>query len=82
METKTTPQKKVVFDEERCKGCELCVAACPKGIIRLADHFNSKGFHPASVVDDDQAKCTTCLLCARMCPDTAIEIFRPERVAK
>ncbi|MBU4562394.1 4Fe-4S binding protein, partial [bacterium] len=21
---------KIVIDEERCKGCELCIPACPK----------------------------------------------------
>ncbi len=78
----TSLDKKVAFDEDRCKGCELCIEACPKEIIHLAEHFNSKGFHPATVTAEDQAKCTTCLLCARMCPDTVIEIFRPDRVAR
>ena len=24
---------RVIFDEERCKGCELCTTVCPKGIV-------------------------------------------------
>ena len=27
---------KVTFREDRCKGCELCVNACPKQIIAIA----------------------------------------------
>ena len=74
MGTTTTAPRRVVFDEERCKGCELCIDACPKGIIRLAKHTNSRGFHPATV--EEQEKCTSCTFCARMCPDTVIEVYR------
>jgi len=75
--TKESALKRVVFDEERCKGCELCVRACPENIIFMSDRFNSKGYHPATV--EDQEKCTSCALCARTCPDTVIEIFREKK---
>lgn len=65
---------RVCFDENRCKGCELCTAACPKKIIHMAERINAKGFHPATVTDQDQ--CTGCTLCAVMCPDVAIEVYR------
>jgi 2-oxoglutarate ferredoxin oxidoreductase subunit delta len=65
---------KVTFDEERCKGCELCVGVCPKQIIRLADHFNSKGYRPAEVAEPE--KCIGCAFCARMCPDVVIEVYK------
>ncbi|MEE3468982.1 MAG: 4Fe-4S binding protein, partial [Eubacterium sp.] len=26
---------KVVFNREKCKGCELCINFCPKGILAL-----------------------------------------------
>lgn len=39
---------KVTVNEDRCKGCELCVAACPKGIMKLDKaKLNTKGYHPA-----------------------------------
>ena len=26
---------KVTFDSDRCKGCELCTAVCPKHIVAI-----------------------------------------------
>ncbi|HHY83701.1 MAG TPA: 4Fe-4S binding protein [Clostridiales bacterium] len=64
---------KVTFDEDRCKGCELCVHVCPKGIVVIAaDRINKKGYHPATVIEMD--KCIGCAFCARMCPDVVIEV--------
>lgn len=68
---------RVEFDEERCKGCELCKAACPKGIIVMAGHLNSSGFYPATVLD--QESCISCAFCARMCPDVVITVRREEK---
>ncbi len=66
---------KVSFKEDRCKGCGLCVDACPKKIIAMAgDRINAKGFHPATVTD--QEKCIGCAFCATMCPDVVIEVER------
>ena len=37
------------FKTENCKGCELCVAACPKGLLELEKesrrHYRSGGMH-------------------------------------
>lgn len=65
---------KVVFDEDRCKGCELCVTFCPKKILVMAEHFNTKGFHPATIAHEEQ--CNACTFCARMCPEVAIEVYK------
>lgn len=65
----------VVFDIDRCKGCALCVAACPKGLIQVAEYFTTRGYHPATLVDPD-GLCTGCLLCATICPDAAITVYR------
>ena len=66
---------KVTFNEDRCKGCGLCVDACPKKIVTMAkDRINAKGFHPATVVEMD--KCIGCSFCATMCPDVVIEVER------
>ena len=62
----------VKFIAEHCKGCSLCVNACPKGIIALSDKRNAKGYPVAHCVDLE--KCIGCGFCFRMCPDCAIEV--------
>ncbi|MDD4048724.1 MAG: 4Fe-4S binding protein, partial [Clostridia bacterium] len=32
---------RVTFNEELCKGCELCKNACPKGNIEMAGYINA-----------------------------------------
>ena len=67
----------VIFDEERCKGCELCISVCPVKILILHEtKINSKGYRPASVADP--GRCTGCANCALMCPDGAIRGLREE----
>ncbi len=66
---------KITIDENVCKGCEMCVNACPKKIIALAkDKINAKGYHPAQCVEPE--KCVGCASCATMCPDVAITVER------
>lgn len=62
---------RVTFTQDLCKGCGLCVIACPKKIIKLdTASINKKGYHPASVTEME--KCIGCALCATMCPDVVI----------
>ncbi len=63
----------IVIREDRCKGCERCIAACPQSIIKMSSAMNAKGFHFASLADPP--RCIGCRLCAVSCPDTAIEVF-------
>lgn len=63
----------VSIREDVCKGCGLCVRACPQKILRLSPgRLNAKGYHPSEVTD--MAKCTACASCARTCPDVAIRV--------
>lgn len=64
---------KITVDETVCKGCSMCVNACPLKLIELAkDKLNAKGYHPARLTSEE--KCVGCAACATMCPDTAITV--------
>ena len=63
------------IDRERCKGCTLCIGACPEKILSMSrDQFNRSGV-PFAVCFDEE-RCTACMSCAIICPDMAIRIFR------
>jgi len=64
----------VVINTERCKGCELCVAACPSEVLKLAKEVNSKGYNFARVNNSDE--CTGCANCGYVCPDGCITVYR------
>ena len=38
----------IVVDTERCKGCNLCVVACPLNVIALTKEVNVKGYNYAT----------------------------------
>ncbi|MBQ8503720.1 MAG: 4Fe-4S binding protein [Clostridia bacterium] len=64
---------KVTFNTDMCKGCGLCVTACPKNILIIAkDKINAKGHSPAEMTDE--SKCIGCAFCATMCPDCIIKV--------
>lgn len=72
------PKGMVVIDEERCKGCGLCVEVCPAHILHLAqDHFNQKGHRPVEVTNAEA--CTGCATCAVICPDVVFTVYRRRR---
>lgn len=63
---------------DRCKGCGLCVAICPKHVLTLETSFvNEHGYHPVRLTNS--AACTSCALCARICPDAVFAVYaRPK----
>ena len=64
---------KVTFNTDLCKGCGLCVNACPKKILAIdIKVINKKGYSPAVMTDQD--KCIACAFCATMCPDCIITV--------
>lgn len=62
-----------------CKGCELCVSACPQKVLAIdMEHLTPKGYHPVHL---SQEGCTGCGICAIMCPEAALTVYRetPQR---
>ena len=64
---------------ELCKGCELCVAACPVGCVGLSTSFNTRGYRFAALLAET---CTGCSACAVVCPDGAITVLRQSRKSR
>ena len=63
----------VTIDADKCKGCALCVRACPKDILEISrDRLNDRGYHPAELREPEE--CNACAACARTCPDVVITI--------
>ena len=57
----------VVVNTERCKGCNLCVVACPSDVLELHPReVNNKGYHA----------CIGCASCGLVCPDGCLTIYK------
>jgi 2-oxoglutarate ferredoxin oxidoreductase subunit delta len=55
-----------------CKGCLICVEACPKGAIATSASINAKGYTLPE--ESDMSRCNGCRLCELVCPDFAIAV--------
>jgi 2-oxoglutarate ferredoxin oxidoreductase subunit delta len=64
----------VQIDEERCKGCALCIEFCPKHSILPSEELNLKGYYV--VAFDAGEECNGCGNCALMCPEVAVTVER------
>ncbi len=53
------------FFLKRCNGCNACIEACPKTVIRLAENHRP-------IICFDQNGCTFCGRCAEACDQDAI----------
>ncbi|MFC2131150.1 ferredoxin family protein [Bacteroidota bacterium] len=63
----------ILIDIEKCKGCELCIDACPEETLALSDKINQKGYLFAEIVKQN---CTGCANCAIVCPEAIITVWR------
>ena len=65
----------IVVNTDRCKGCFLCVVACPKEVIALSKKaVNVHGYQYAEAVNPDA--CIGCASCGIVCPDGCITVYR------
>jgi 2-oxoglutarate ferredoxin oxidoreductase subunit delta len=66
------PSGTIVFEPERCKGCELCIPACPPHVLRMSKRRNSSGYLLPELLEG----CTGCGACLLVCPDYCFEVYR------
>lgn len=64
----------IKIDVDECKGCGLCVEACPPKVIALGNQLNHYGYRTAVYAG---AGCTGCGICFMACPEPgAITVMR------
>jgi NAD-dependent dihydropyrimidine dehydrogenase PreA subunit len=67
-------------DVDECKGCGLCVEACPPKLIALSERLNHYGYRTAIYAG---AGCTACGICFVVCPEpgaiTVLRLVKKER---
>ena len=64
----------VTINPQLCKGCELCIPACPPRVLTMSSDVNHMGYrypelHPG---------CTGCAACLLVCPDFVFGVYRYE----
>jgi 2-oxoglutarate ferredoxin oxidoreductase subunit delta len=63
----------VVIDVDLCKGCDLCIDACPPGVLRMTTTtLNSHGFRYPELLPG----CTACKACSQICPDFVFQVWK------
>ena len=64
----------IVVNSDRCKGCQLCVVACPKNVIALAPKkVNVHGYPYVEQTGEDFIGCASCAI---VCPDGCITVYK------
>ena len=60
-----TPDKRIT--SAMCRGCNICVEACPAGALNDLASFGKKGCSKYFVIEDKKFK-IKCFLCRKICP--------------
>jgi 2-oxoglutarate ferredoxin oxidoreductase subunit delta len=70
-----TARGTLTIDVEKCKGCELCIAACPPSVLVMSTFVNETGYRYPLLHDG----CTGCTACQIVCPDYVFNVYRFNR---
>ena len=62
----------LVIAQDRCKGCELCIPACPPKVLSMSSEKNRNGYFYPRLAEG----CTGCTACQLVCPDFVFEVYR------
>lgn len=71
-EERVTSRGTVSLEADRCKGCTLCIPACPPKVLRMGNELNSMGYPVPELLPG----CTGCGACLLVCPDFCFEIYQ------
>lgn len=77
-ESVRTARGTLTIAADRCKGCELCIAACPPGVLAMSVEVNDMGYRYPQLHDG----CTGCTACQMVCPDFVFDVYRFTRADK
>jgi NAD-dependent dihydropyrimidine dehydrogenase PreA subunit len=55
-------------EADLCKGCGLCIAMCPDGLLVRSENLNRRGYRAAEYIGHG---CTGCGICFHTCPEPA-----------
>jgi len=81
---------KIEIDRELCKGCFLCIRACPLKLLEADTTLNASGSYPSRMVSPEKCEpassltttsgqvCIACGNCYEVCPDVCIRVFELE----
>lgn len=61
----------VLINQNNCKSCGYCVAACPKKALTISEQLNSHGYQFVTI---DEERCIQCGICYTVCPDYVFTI--------
>ena len=66
----------IVVNTDRCKGCGLCVVACPQDVIVMSDKKVNVHGYPYVEPGNNADQCVGCSSCGIVCPDGCITVYR------
>jgi 2-oxoglutarate ferredoxin oxidoreductase subunit delta len=68
-----TTRGHVVIDVDACKGCDLCIDACPPRVLVMTTHeVNATGYRYPLLLPG----CTGCKACSQICPDFVFQVYK------
>lgn len=70
--TRIVTRGALVIAADRCKGCELCIPACPPRVLSMSTRVNEAGYPYPEL----SPGCTGCTACQQVCPDFVFEVFK------
>ena len=66
--------KMLCLQKNQCKGCELCIEVCPRGVLETSEEVNVNSFNIPSF--KEELHCNFCRTCEYICPDFSIYVAK------